>query len=459
MLLIDIGSTFTKLVVIDTESRQIVRSTCSPTTLSDVSVGFSNGLQQLKASAVSEALLEEKYASSSAAGGLRMVAVGLVPDLTVEAAKRAALGAGAKVISTYSFALTDDHIRKIRGIDPDLLLLAGGTDGGDKKTIIHNARKIGNSDIGCPVIVAGNREAVDPIQKYFDHSKKTVYFADNVMPSLDKINVDSVKEIIREIFIKHIIHAKGLDKINRFIDSIVFPTPLAVLEAAKTIAGVVDSGVVIVDVGGATTDVHSITEGLPHDPQIVLKGLPEPFAKRTVEGDIGVRHNISSIVELVGKDRFLTDIQRSDHFDTDRLEQLTTLWSNDTSALPLNGIEAAFDLALSISAVEIAINRHAGSLEALWTPMGKTLVQYGKDLTDIHTVIGTGGPIINSKNPKAVLEKVVFDPKNPFTLKPRHPKMYIDSNYVLFSIGLISQVLPQASEDIAANCLNHMEVL
>ncbi len=459
MLFIDIGSTYTKLVVIDTDRRRVVASTSSPTTLHDVSIGFSKALARLNPSQVSDKLLEKKYASSSAAGGLRMVAVGLVPDLTVEAAKRAALGAGAKVVATYSFSLTDGQIKEIQEIRPDILLLAGGTDGGEKKTIVHNAERIARSDADYPIIVAGNREAVDPIREIFGRFARPVYFADNVMPTLSKINVDSVKEVIRELFIKHIIHAKGLDKINRFIDSIVFPTPLAVLEAAKTIARVVENGVVVVDVGGATTDVHSITDGRPHDPQIILKGLPEPYAKRTVEGDIGVRHNIGSIIELVGEDRFLADIGDPAQFGSERLNALVRRWSNDTSSLPQNGVETKFDLALGANAAEIAINRHAGTVEEVWTPMGKTLVQYGKDLTEVHTVIGTGGPIVNSKNPKAILENVVYDPSNPFILKPKHPKMVIDSDYILFSIGLISQMLPQASEEIAASYLHHMEVL
>lgn len=459
MLFIDIGSTFTKLVVIDTDTRRVVASTSSPTTLQDVSIGFANALARLRPSTLPEKLLEKKYASSSAAGGLRMVAVGLVPDLTVEAAKRAALGAGAKVIATYGFALTDRQIKEIRETRPDLLLLAGGTDGGEKKTIVRNAEKIALADIECPIIVAGNREAVDPIDEIFNRFSKPVYFADNVMPTLSKINVDSVKEVIRELFIKHIIHAKGLDKINQCIDSIVFPTPLAVLEAAKTIAEVVVNGVVVVDVGGATTDVHSITDGRPHDPQVILKGLPEPYAKRTVEGDIGVRHNISSIIELFGKDRFLSGIHNPTEFTEDQLNELIRCWSNDTSALPENAAETEFELALGACAVEIAANRHSGTVEEVWTPMGKTLVQYGKDLTEVHTVIGTGGPIINSRNPKAILEKAIYDRNNPFVLKPKNPKMVIDSDYILFSIGLISQVLPEASEEIAANYINRLEVL
>ena len=58
-----------------------------------------------------------------------------------------------------------------------------------------------------------------------------------------------------------------------------------------------------VDLGGATTDVYSIASGMPKQLDTVYKGLPEPYAKRTVEGDIGMRYSIHGILEAAGLDR------------------------------------------------------------------------------------------------------------------------------------------------------------
>ncbi|KJS88375.1 MAG: hypothetical protein JM58_00985 [Peptococcaceae bacterium BICA1-8] len=458
MLLIDIGSTYTKLVVADCTTMEIIASDCSPTTIEDVSIGFHKALKKIEDKCVPAELLEERYASSSAAGGLRMIAIGLVPELTMEAANRAALGAGAKVIKTYSFNLSKKQVKEIEDLRPDIILLAGGTDGGEKNTIIHNAKMIVESSIKAPVIMAGNSAAADSILDIFEQSNKPLYVTENVMPFINKLNVDSVKEIIREIFIKKIVVAKGLSKINDFIKGIALPTPLAVLEAAKTMADLFSEGVVLVDVGGATTDVHSITDGLPCDPQIVLKGLPEPFAKRTVEGDLGVRHNISSIVDAVGKERLLKNANVTDAVDSNTVDIILGQWASEASALPKDYFEKSIDCGLAISAVEVATDRHAGYLEEIWTPAGKILVQYGKDLSLVGAIIGTGGPVINSERPWEILEKATYSNNNPFVLKPKKPKYYVDSSYVVFSIGLIAQINPKAAKEIAQNYLKKMEV-
>ena len=459
MLLIDIGSTYTKLAVLDESSKRLIATAYSPTTIEDVSVGFNHALDKIKNQSVPDDLLYQKYACSSAAGGLRMIAVGLVPELTVEAAKRAALGAGAKVIGAYSFLLMNRQVSEIEAIKPDIILLAGGTDGGDRKTVVHNAERIASSKSDAPVVFAGNREAADRVENIFEQVGKEIHLADNVMPTVSKINVDSVREIIREVFLKKIIVAKGLDKINQFINAIVFPTPVAVLEASKTFARVTHGGVVVVDVGGATTDVHSVAEGNPHDPQVVLKGLPEPYAKRTVEGDLGVRHNISTIVNTVGKKEFLANSKLAEDLDLERVDGLIELWSRKTSALPDGDVEERFDRQLAACAVEIAMNRHVGYLEEMWTPMGKVLVQYGKDLTATGMIIGVGGPIVYSSKPREILEKALYDVRTPLLLKPQNPRIYVDSCFILFAIGLISKIHPEIAEGIAWNYLNQMRLI
>ncbi len=461
MLLIDIGSTYTKLVVVDIEKCQVVATANSPTTIEDVAVGFHNALKKIKARQVSPQLLEERYASSSAAGGLRMVAIGLVPDLTMEAAKRAALGAGAKVIGTFSFMLTAKQVREIEKLNPDIILLAGGTDGGEKNTVIHNAKMIAASQLTVPVIMAGNRVAAEEVAEVFAEAGKLLQVADNVMPTIGKLNVESVRDVIREIFIERIVVAKGLSKINQYIDGIALPTPLAVLEAAKTLAEVVYNGVIVVDVGGATTDVHSVADGLPRNPQVTIKGLPEPYAKRTVEGDLGVRHNIRSIIEAVGEEKFIDMVKDNEsgiEADEGQVQHILDTWAVHTSILPENHFERKLDYVLASSAVKVATDRHAGHIEEMWTPDGKIPIQYGKDLSAVDTLIGTGGPIINSEKPIMILDKATADPKTPFVLKPKKPKYYIDRSYILFSIGLIRQVNEDIARNIAQHYLREMEV-
>jgi hypothetical protein len=86
------------------------------------------------------ASFSKKIASSSAAGGLKMISVGLVPDLTAKASRMAAASAGAKVLKTFSYELSPEDQEEINALLPDILLLCGGIDGGNKEVILHNAR-------------------------------------------------------------------------------------------------------------------------------------------------------------------------------------------------------------------------------------------------------------------------------------------------------------------------------
>ena len=174
---------------------------------------------------VNPARVEHKLACSSAAGGLKMVAIGLVPELTVEAAKRAALGAGAKVSSVFCYELTDAELQQIIRYSPDLILLAGGTDGGNKETIIHNAEKIAESNLDVPIIVSGNKVASPTVEKILKSAQKEVFVSENVMPKLERLNIEPVRKTIREVFLSKIIYAKGLSKISKFTGNVIMPTP------------------------------------------------------------------------------------------------------------------------------------------------------------------------------------------------------------------------------------------
>jgi len=97
-LLIDFGSTFTKILAVDLAAEEILAYAQSCTTVdTDIMVGLRRALDLLPPK-LQKASYECKLSSSSAAGGLGMVTIGLIPELSAEAARRAALGAGAKVV-------------------------------------------------------------------------------------------------------------------------------------------------------------------------------------------------------------------------------------------------------------------------------------------------------------------------------------------------------------------------
>jgi uncharacterized protein (TIGR01319 family) len=198
---------------------------------------------------------------------------------------------------------------------------------------------------------------------------------------------------------------------------------------------------VVVDVGGATTDVHSVAAGEPRRGDVVVRGLPEPYAKRTVEGDLGVRHNARSIVEAAGIEALAAEVG----LEPERLAERVGLLEREVEWLPGTDAERALDQALARAAVGIALGRHAGTTEIVPTVNGPVTVQHGKDLSEVGTVIGTGGALAHGSAPEAVLSATLAGPADPFSLRPQRPRLMVDKGYVLFACGLLGAVEPRVA--------------
>ena len=446
-LLIDFGSTYTKLRAVDLDRARILGAGQGPSTVAtDVTIGMDAALADLERRLGGLPRFRHRLASSSAAGGLRMVTIGLVKELTAEAARRAALGAGAKLVDALAYRLTRGDIARVVELAPDILLLCGGTDGGNAEVILHNAEAIAASALACPIVVAGNRGVGDEIADLLAAAGKSVVVTGNVMPEFGTLDIEPARAAIRQVFIDRIVHAKGIDKAAAAFDRVLMPTPAAVLEGARLLAqgrGVVGGlgKTLVVDVGGATTDVHSICSGAPETAEVVLYGLPEPFAKRTVEGDLGMRHNASTIVETAGRDAIAAEAD----LEPSRVDALLALIRGDAERVPQDADEAAFDTALARAAVRLAVERHAGTIETVYTAMGPATMQRGKDLSALEVVIGTGGPIVHARRPEAILAAALADPAKPLSLRPKRPRLMLDRHYVLYAVGLLAEREPDAA--------------
>lgn len=459
MVLVDIGSTFTKVTAVNMVERHIQAQASAPTTPSDVSVGLQNALETLRSTgAVGAVQPDQILACSSAAGGLRMVAIGLVEDLTAKAARQAALGAGARVLKTFSFQLTEEDRAEIIELNPDIILLAGGTDGGNTENILHNAKVLASLPQAVPIVIAGNRSVAQEVARAFPESFST-YIAANVMPQIGKLQVEPAREVIRKVFMEKIIYAKGLNKASRLIDGIFMPTPAAVLRAGQLLSEGTDitkgwGDCLIVDVGGATTDVHSLGEGMPTKAGVVVRGLPEPFAKRTVEGDLGVRVSVVSLLEAVSP-RVLA---QETGWSEERVEERVRVLSDRPEILPSDKDEELFDQALGHQAVKHGVGRHVGRLSELYTPSGLVWIQDGKDLSKVKRVIGTGGVLINSRDPLVMLEGAKYEAESALELRPEDPSYFLDGDYILAAMGLLAQEHPEVALTVMKNSLSAHEL-
>ena len=457
-LLIDFGSTWTKLRALDLDSRELVATAQGPSTVAtDVNIGLDAALSRLSAALGGLPAFSCRLASSSAAGGLRMVTIGLVRELTAEAARQAALGAGAKLVGSFAYRLTRGDLGEIERLRPDIVLLCGGTDGGNRDVIVHNAQALASSHVRCPVVVAGNREATDEIVALLGDADRLAIPAANVLPALDTLDIEPARNAIRDVFMRRIVHAKGIDRAAGSIDRVLMPTPAAVLEGARLLADGVPGRqglgpLVVVDPGGATTDVHSIGTGEPAEAGVIRHGLPEPYAKRTVEGDLGMRHNAATIVHAVGLDALAARAGLAPDVAGNALARI----ESDVEALPETEDDRKLDDALVRAAVEIAMTRHAGTLETMYTAQGPVQVQRGKDLSTVAWLIGTGGAIVHARDPASILTVARADSRKPGVLLPRAPRLAVDADYLLYAAGLLAQIDPVAAFDCAHR---HLHIL
>lgn len=434
VLVAEIGSTTTVVNAfngIGTPSPAFVGQGQAPTTVleGDVTVGLKGAINSLKENLhADEITWDDMLATSSAAGGLKMTVHGLVYDMTVRAAKEAALGAGGiiKMITSGKIRRTD--INKIKEINPNIILVAGGVDYGERDTALYNMEMILNSGIKTPVIYAGNIENQEEVRLMCEEAQVQVYIVENVYPKIDMLVVEPTRKIIQDAFEEHIIHAPGMSKVRELVKGPIIPTPGAVMEAAKVLKE--DLGdLVIFDVGGATTDVHSVTQGSEEVNHILIS--PEPEAKRTVEGDLGVYVNANHVVEKIGMDEL-----RKEFPDVDELLA-------NYKPIPETEREKQFVERLTKEAVLTSLERHAGQIRYLYGANGKKKVAEGKDLTAIRYVVGTGGALTRLPNKKEILSKVCTYGKALELYPTELAQILIDEDYILSSLGVLSKSYPE----------------
>ncbi|MBP7279000.1 MAG: glutamate mutase L [Sedimentibacter sp.] len=430
VLVAEIGSTTTVVNAfngIGTGNPAFVGQGQAPTTVSegDVTIGLKGAIEDLKRNLQADTLTwDDMLATSSAAGGLKMTVHGLVYDMTVRAAKEAALGAGGIIKMITSGRLRKTDLKKIQDIKPNIILVAGGVDYGERDTALYNMEMILSMGLKIPIIYAGNIENQEEVRLMCEEADNQIYIVENVYPKIDTLVVEPTRKIIQDAFEEHIIHAPGMAKVRDLVKGPIIPTPGAVMEAAKVLREEIGD-LIIFDVGGATTDLHSVTEGSSEINSILIS--PEPVAKRTVEGDLGVYVNVSHIVEKIGMDNLKKEFP-----DAEELLE-------NYKPIPKTDREKQFVERLTKEAVHTSLERHAGKLRYFYTASGKKTVAEGKDLTAIQYIIGTGGSLTRLPDKKDILESVKTLAKEHELYPTEAARVLIDEDYILSSLGVLSK--------------------
>lgn len=444
-LLVDVGSTYTKLHLVDTSKNVILAGASSYTTVkTDVREGFNKAYKKLRE--ISDVKYDKILGCSSASGGLKVIAIGFSKSLTTDAARLASLSSGARILNVYSYELKDEEVEEIKSAGADIIVLCGGTDHGNKDNIIYNAKKLARGSLKTPVVVAGNIDTHEEIRDIFTKAHVPCDFTENVMPTTNTINYRPLRQTIGDLFIKTIAHAKGIDLLSQDFE-ILLPTPVAVQKAMSVYAKYLDKVILSVDIGGATTDIHSIGKTYYGEENVISPPIDEPYEKRTVEGDMGMRYSATALYESVGEEPFLK-------FGIKDAKEKTEFRFNHTSYIPDNEEDLFFDNVLCYIATHTSLMRHVGHIKKIKTPTRTIYEQYGKDLRPAEMFIGTGGSLINSNEPKKILSAIKdLDEKY---LINRDVKCYLDKEYILSSAGLISTVDEEASYKLLKKYLKEL---
>ena len=443
VLVAEIGSTTTVVNAFNVHGKiEFLGQGQAPTSVQsgNVLIGLQSAVKGLaKALGAPAVEYSQMLATSSAAGGLRMSVHGLVYDMTVRAAREAALGAGAVLKLATAGKLRRAELREVQELMPNIILVAGGVDYGERETALDNFERLTDICPDVPFIYAGNIQNHEEIRLIAEDKGVTVHIVENVYPRVDELNIEPTRRIIQVVFEEHIVNAPGMSQIRSMVGSKIMPTPGAVMEAAKLLYEELGD-LVVFDVGGATTDLHSVTGGSTEFADILIS--PEPFAKRTVEGDLGVFVNINHIVEKIG------------------LDELTRTFPNaqeliDTAeAIPITDEQKQFIGHLTKAAAATALERHAGRLIDIYGPSGKKTLASGKDLTAVKYLIGTGGALTRLPTRMEILESLP-EPTVSARLTPRHgAKVLIDNDYTMASLGVLSLVHRQAAIELLMGSLN-----
>jgi uncharacterized protein (TIGR01319 family) len=402
---VDIGSTFTKAALVDPVTGRLLATAQAPTTPDDVVTGVLAATATFPDAPV--------IACSSAGGGLRLAVVGYEELISAEAGHRAALSAGARVVHVAAGVLDAGAVDALRAAEPDVVLLVGGTDGGEASVLRANAGTLARTEWSVPVVLAGNAAVRDEVAAVLRAGGLPVHEADNVLPDIGRLAPESARAAIREVFLEHVIGGDRLSTDPRLRSWVRAVTPDAVLEGVTVLARVLapdEVSVVVLDVGGATTDVYCVPDPDAEQATLGREAVGVPARRRTVEGDLGVSWSVGAL----------------------------------RTAAAAEGLDAPGEdpLALGEAAATVALRRHLRA-EAGYGPGGASARSAG-------LVVLSGGVFRHADQADVdrAIARVAADAGGAGSVLGGTP-VIVDRSYVLAAIGLLAAEHPDAATALA----------
>ncbi len=478
ILATDCGSTTTKAILIekrDGEYRLVVRGE-APTTVEapfeDVTKGVLNAIEEVE-DLTGRKLLEggkiitpqkdentgvDVYVStSSAGGGLQMMVAGVVLTMTAESAKRAALGAGAIVmdaIATNDRRLPHEKIERIRQLRPDMILLAGGTDGGTVQKVVELGELISAANpkarLGIlyqlPIVYAGNKNAREQIKDLLG-DKTALRVVDNIRPILERENLLPARNEIHELFMEHVMaNAPGYKKLMSWTDAPIMPTPGAVGAIMQTIAKIEHINLVGVDIGGATTDIFSVWHHRISD-----TGELKDVFNRTVSANLGMSYSVSNVLAEAG----LENVMRWVPFKIDDGEVRNRIKNKmiRPTTIPQSLEELIVEQAVAREALRLAFVQHKDFAQELkgvrqerdaGSAFEQTIDRSIVKMPELDILVGSGGVLSHApRRSQAMLMMIdAFLPEG-------ITRLAVDSIFMMPQLGVLANIEKAELEESA----------
>ncbi|WP_392544575.1 glutamate mutase L [Oryzobacter sp. 24SJ04S-52] len=436
VLCVDVGSTFTKAVLVDGSSGAVLAAASHPTT---VATDVMDGVDAVRAEVAPHGEPDEVLVCSSAGGGLRLAVVGYERAVTAEAGHRVGLSAGAKVVHVAAGPMTGADVTALRAAAPDLVLLVGGTDGGNADVLLHNAERLAKARVAAPVVVAGNADAAPQVAALLASTGRRFVVTDNVLPHIGVVAPEAARAAIREAFLTHVIGGKGLSRGRGFAELVRAATPDAVLRGVEVLADAADGDLLVVDVGGATTDVYSVITPQGEDATIHREVVGTLWHARTVEADLGMRWTATGVVEAAARERLDVAPATVAH---------AAAVSADTGRLAVSQADWAAEEEVASTAAVVAARRHGRPPHPSERP---------RPLADVVLVVGSGGVLRHAPDGLAdrVLARVAGDHGGGWRV-PEAARRRVDAVYVLFAVGLLADGHPEAAAALAGSLVGDL---
>ncbi len=447
----EIGSTTTVVSAftgLNTGEPRFLGQGSAPTSVEsgDVRIGLEAAIESLKAGRGWGSLAWERFsASSSATGGLRMSVHGLVYDMTVKAAREAALGAGANICNITAGKMRPRDAERMIASRPNIILIAGGVDYGERDTALYNGELIAGAlsaaGLRIPIIYAGNIENGDEIGEIFRARELVSTVVENVYPRIDELVIEPTRYVIQQLFEEHIVNAPGMEHIRDLVNGRIMPVPGAVMKAAQLLRQELGD-LIVFDIGGATTDIHSVCSDTPEVSRMLI--APEPEAKRTVEGDLGLYVNRRQVMEQAARELKLS-LETND-------EELRAC-IKALPPMPKSDAEQRLARELAFHAGRLALERHAGRYRELYSLAGKQRYAEGKDLTGIGAVIGTGGSLSRLPGGEETLRRILASGSGRELYPPPESRVLLDRDYIMAALGVLAEEYPAGATALLCRSL------